>query len=189
MKDNIFNKIANLLNKKEQVIVAIDGRSGAGKTTLAKKIKDKINCNVFSIDDFFLPATKRQIDWQNTAGGNIDILRFKREILDNIIKRQAFNYLPFNCRTQGFNQQISVQPKRLNIIEGSYCLLPEFSNYYHFKIFINIDKQTQKMRIIERNGIESFKNFENTWIPLEEKYYKKYNILNICDVILNGNDF
>ena len=40
-------------------ILAIDGRCGAGKTTLAHWIQENTGCNVVSVDDFYLPLAQR----------------------------------------------------------------------------------------------------------------------------------
>ena len=39
---------------KSSVIIAVDGRCAAGKTYLASRIKEDINCNVIHMDHFFL---------------------------------------------------------------------------------------------------------------------------------------
>ena len=38
---------------KSSVIIAVDGRCAAGKTYLASRIKEAINCNVIHMDHFF----------------------------------------------------------------------------------------------------------------------------------------
>ena len=43
-----------LLEQKAFVIVAIDGKCTSGKTTLASKLAEIYDCNVFHMDDFFL---------------------------------------------------------------------------------------------------------------------------------------
>lgn len=50
----ILQYISN--NSKEPLLIAIDGRCTAGKTTLASIVKEKINCNVIHMDHFFPPA-------------------------------------------------------------------------------------------------------------------------------------
>ena len=69
---DIFDKIDELLNLKEKVIVTIDGCCASGKTTLAKKLKDKYNCEIIRMDDLFLPKEKRTSERLATPGGNID---------------------------------------------------------------------------------------------------------------------
>ena len=50
----VCSRIIELSDKKERVIVAIDGRCASGKTTLAREIAKRLDCNIFHMDDFFL---------------------------------------------------------------------------------------------------------------------------------------
>ena len=52
--ETIRKQIDELLTQKETVIVAIDGKCTSGKTTLASKLAEIYDCNVFHMDDFFL---------------------------------------------------------------------------------------------------------------------------------------
>ncbi|MEG1028037.1 MAG: uridine kinase, partial [Oscillospiraceae bacterium] len=56
----------------------------------------------------------------------------------------------------------------LIIIEGAYCLKNMFREIYDMAFFMDVDKLTQKQRIINRGGDYSI--FSAKWIPLEEKY-------------------
>jgi uridine kinase len=42
------------LLQQDRVIVAIDGKCTSGKTTLASRLAEIYDCNVFHMDDFFL---------------------------------------------------------------------------------------------------------------------------------------
>ena len=51
--------IRRQLLRRDRVIVAIDGRCGSGKTTLAAKLQKQLHCSVFHMDDFFLRPEQR----------------------------------------------------------------------------------------------------------------------------------
>ena len=53
-------------------VVAIDGRCGSGKTSLAALIAALFPCNVFHMDDFFLPPALRTPERLSQPGGNVD---------------------------------------------------------------------------------------------------------------------
>ena len=60
--DKIINeKISQWLEgqNKDFLVIAIDGPSAGGKTTIAEDIKKNFDCNVFHMDDFFLPLTAK----------------------------------------------------------------------------------------------------------------------------------
>ena len=79
--ETIRKKIDELLTQKETVIVAIDGKCTSGKTTLASKLAEIYDCNVFHMDDFFLRPEQRTPERFAEVGGNVDYERFQEEVL------------------------------------------------------------------------------------------------------------
>ena len=57
--ETIRKKIDELLTQKDMVVVAIDGKCTSGKTTLASKLAEIYDCNVFHMDDLFLRSEQR----------------------------------------------------------------------------------------------------------------------------------
>ena len=70
-------KIDMLLGEREFVIVAIDGKCTSGKTTLAGRLAEIYDCNVFHMDDFFLRPEQRTAERFAEVGGNVDYERFQ----------------------------------------------------------------------------------------------------------------
>ena len=66
-------KIDELLAQKDMVIVAIDGKCTSGKTTLASKLAQIYDCNVFHMDDFFLRPEQRIPERLAEVGGNVEV--------------------------------------------------------------------------------------------------------------------
>ena len=54
--EEITQKIEPLLSnpEKDKIIIAIDGMTGAGKTTLAQELSEALKAQIFQADDFFL---------------------------------------------------------------------------------------------------------------------------------------
>ena len=55
----IIESVMELRSAEKRLIIAIDGRCGAGKTTLAKQLENRMDCTVFHMDDFFLRPEQR----------------------------------------------------------------------------------------------------------------------------------
>lgn len=181
----VFQKINALLAQKPRVLVAIDGNSGAGKTSLATKLSRFYDCNLFHMDDFFLPPELETEARLSEIGGNVDYLRLKEEVISGLQHNQPFQYRTYSCREQAFTQWVTVNPKQLNIIEGVYSLHPTLINHYDLKIFLRVEPVEQSRRILERNGPEMHRRFLNEWIPLENRYFQALAIADKCDLVFS----
>ena len=182
MLSQVREAIEELQKKQDRLIIAIDGRCAAGKTTLAAYLQEMFDCHVFHMDDFFLTPDLRTEERLAQPGGNVDYVRFYREVLLPVMKGDSFSYRPYSCHLQQLIQPVAVAPKQLNIVEGSYSCHPQLWDCYHLRIFMDIDPMNQRKRILERNGKESFVQFEKRWIPLEELYFRAYEIQKRCDL-------
>jgi uridine kinase len=181
---DVFCKIDHLLDVKERVYVAIDGNSGAGKSTLANLISDIYDCNIFHMDDFFLRPELKTKERLEEIGGNVDYVRFRDEVIVGLHSGREFRYRVYDCKQMAFGKVVSVTPKWLNIIEGSYSMHPTLVDNYDLKIFLQIDEKEQSLRILKRNGVFMHKKFLNEWIPMENRYFSAMNIKEQSDLVL-----
>ncbi len=180
----LFEKI-ELLLKRKKAIIAIDGGSASGKTTLSKLLAKAYDATVFHIDDFFLTPEMRTKERLCQVGGNFDRERFLSEVLIPLSNGDNVIYRSFDCSFQAFKAPALITPKSLVIIEGAYSMHPELMKYYDFSVFLNIDKEKQRDRILKRNLPPLANRFFDTWIPLENIYFEKTDIKNRCDLIIN----
>ncbi|TCK89104.1 hypothetical protein EDC19_2518 [Natranaerovirga hydrolytica] len=178
----IKSRIQLLLQEKQPILIAIDGRCGAGKTTLAADLQMLCSCNVVHMDHFFLRPEQCTPERLNTAGGNVDHERFLQEVLIPLNRSEALSYRPYDCQTQALTEEIQISPKPINIIEGSYSCHPSLNKYYDLTIFLTIDETEQMHRIECRNGKSAALQFREKWIPLEERYFSAYSIAEFCDL-------
>jgi uridine kinase len=181
---DVFHKIDLFMQTGVTVNLAIEGRSGAGKSTFASFLGRIYDCNVFHMDDFFLTSEQRTVERTNEIGGNVDYVRFKKEVIDSLLNGGQFNYKKYNCSKQDFDQTVTVIPKKLNIIEGSYSMHPMLSKYYDIKIFLHVSHEKQRKRIIQRNGKSFLARYIDDWIPKENLYLEKMHIREQSDLVI-----
>lgn len=179
---NILKSINMNCSGKDNILVAIDGRCAAGKTTLASVLQEETGANLVHMDDFFLRPEQRSKERLFKPGGNVDYERFEAEVLKPLREHIDFSYAPFDCHTMQLKEKIAVSPKRITIIEGSYSCHPALASYYDVKIFLSVDEIKQESRILERNGADALNVFLQKWIPLEEKYFEKCAVKERCDM-------
>lgn len=181
----LLKTITELLKNKEQVIIAIDGRCASGKTTLANQFNTMYDCNVFRMDDFFLRSDMRTISRLYEPGGNVDYERFRLEVLEPLKQGRALKYRPYCCQTSYYKEAVLAPYKPVNIVEGSYACHPALWNYYDYRFFMNV-VQLEQMNRLQRRNPNTVATFRDKWIPLEERYFYEYHILERCDSVLEG---
>jgi uridine kinase len=184
-KAEIINRIKAIQMTKKRVIVAIDGRCAAGKTTLSNELATELNASLFHMDDFFLQPHMRSPERLGTPGENVDHERFLNEVLKPLSEgSDVILYRPFNCKTVTLEDGIEIKVKDISIIEGAYSLHPDLFPYYDLRFFMDISEEEQMARILKRNGSDGAEVFRNKWIPLEEAYFNTLQIRDKCDIAI-----
>ena len=180
----LFSIIDSLLsNSDSNVIVGIDGDCGSGKTTLGELLRDTYGANLFRADDYFLPPEIRTAKRLSEPGGNMHRERLLSEVLEPISTGSFAVTRRFDCSVSALLPRVEHTKKRLNIIEGSYCLHPLLRNYYTVRVFLKTSPENQKARIVSRNGEEAYKRFESQWIPMEKSYFSACNVEKCADIV------
>ena len=168
--------------KGEPAIVAIDGRCGSGKTSLARLAKEKLRCAVAHTDDFYLPEAERINDWARTPCANMDLARLRREVLEPFRAGEPVLYRPYRCGDGTYGEAVTLPAGGLLLVEGSYAHHPGLADLYDGKVFLTCDSRTQRRRLGKREG-SRLSVFEKVWIPLEERYIRQFSIGGDCLVI------
>ncbi|MCF7926665.1 MAG: AAA family ATPase [Candidatus Izimaplasma sp.] len=181
----IFEQIDQHIKANKKCVIAIDGPSASGKSTLANRLKDTYECLMFHTDDYFLPDEKKIKSRLQEIGGNLDYERMKEEIF-NALDNTFIQSNSFNCKTQKLIKKTKQKNSNIIFVEGVYSMHPEFIEFYTLTIFIDIDQETQKERIKLRNSKDISKRYFQEWIPLENTYFIRYNIRNKSDIYIKN---
>ena len=182
----ITERIDALLKLEGYVLVAIDGSCTAGKTTLAGFLATKYDCNLIHMDDFFLRPEQRTAERLAEAGGNVDYERFREEVLQNLRTGKAFSYRPYDCRTGKLKAPVTVQPKKLTVVEGAYAQHPYFGDVYDLRIYLQVSEQLRHQRILQRPAFLQ-QRFFDMWIPMEQQYFEAFSVSQKSDLVLDLN--
>lgn len=179
----LFAKIDKAL-ENGRVILAIDGGSASGKSTLGAMLEEIYGCTLFHMDDFFLRPEQRTKERFLEIGGNVDRERFLDEVLIPMSRGEAVNYRRFDCSTFTLEKPRMTVTKKLTVIEGAYSMHTELSGFYNMSLFLDVDPKTQRARIEKRNPSAMAKRFFDEWIPLEMTYFEKMQVKDRCDMCI-----
>ena len=169
-------RIDRLMAERERVLVAIDGGSASGKTTLGALLQSIYACPVFHMDDFFPRPEQRTAERLSQPGENVDHERFLEELLLPLHSGQPVTYRPFSCAQQQLGAPVTAAPCRLAIVEGAYACHPDLWAYYDLRVFLTVDPETQMQRIEARSGAAKAAQFRDRWIPFEETYFSALDV-------------
>jgi len=193
INQQLFDRIDQLHDIKERVVIAIDGNSTAGKSSLAALLKGSFSCSVISMDHFFLKPYQRTPERLSQPGGNIDHDRFIDQVITPLKTGESFIYYPYDCKLDKQGGPVTVDNDTLIVIEGVYSMHPLFFNdrniqcIYDITVFLQIEEAEQKRRLLLRNKF-LYERFINEWIPMENKYFEFYKIAEKCDFIVSCNN-
>ena len=183
--DILFSRIEKLLAEKDRVVLAIDGGAATGKTTLADMLAKRYGAEIVHMDDFFLRPEQRTPERFAQAGGNFDRERFEDEVIPFIGQKKAFSYQIFDCSKMCLFGNAEISDSPLVIVEGSYSHHPSFADAFDLRVFLRVDEEERKRRIIARNGKMS-EMFFTRWIPLENRYFEAFRIEEKADLVIRG---
>lgn len=181
-------RIAQQMNQKHPLLIAIDGRCGSGKTHLAALLQALFPCRVFHTDHYYLPIARRPADWQQRPAGNMDLERLRTEVIQPARTGATVYRRIFECAAQHLGEPQAVEPMPLSIVEGSYALHPMLADAYDMCIFLTCSEHEQKTRLQAREGAH-FEMFERIWIPMEQRYHAACDPLSYHPVVMDTSSF
>ena len=167
------------------LVLALDGRCGSGKTTLADGLARQFPASiVLHTDDFYLPPAQRVRGWEKTPCANMDLTRLRDEALRPAYAGQPVAYRAYSCRQGAYLPPAQLPAQPLVILEGSYSHHPLLRPYETLRVFVTCTKAEQTRRLQAREGAR-YADFAARWVPLEEGYFAQYHIAETADFVVD----
>ena len=179
---------AALIQGGHPAVLAIDGRCGSGKSSLAQLLHELFGCNVLHMDDFYLPFAERASNWTDQPAGNMNLSRFRNEVLTPAAAGQPIPYRAYSCRQGQYRDTALLSPTPLTVVEGSYSHHPALADAYQCKVFLTCPDAVQARRLQAREGTH-YTAFVDCWIPMEELYFHACGVPSSDTMVINTRDF
>lgn len=157
-------------------IVAIDGPSGAGKTTLADQLAHRLGAGVLTVDGL-CPG------W---AGLNAvpDLLA---AVVEPLARGEAGHYRRYDWEHGGPGELVTVQPRDLLIVDGVGSGSRPCRPWLSLLIWIDDDSERRKVRALERDG-EVFAREWDRWAAQEATLFSAERTRESADAVLSGDE-
>ncbi|WP_142063961.1 uridine kinase [Brevibacillus sp. AG162] len=189
MFEQLLDAIAQSSKKSATLLIGIDGGGGAGKSTLAEKIK--VACDdvtIVHMDDFYLPSSQR-IDTKpanKPIGADFDWERLARQVLEPLLQEKTGRYQRYDWETDTLAEWHAVPVGGIVIVEGVYAIRRELATHYDLTIWIETPRSTRLLRGLERDGEAARDLWENQWMVAEDLYREQHEPHKRADFIIDG---
>ena len=154
------------------LVVAIDGRSGTGKSTLAAALAERMVATVIEGDDFYAGGTGIEGDPLASRAARCIDWKAQRRVLEALRRGErasyhAFDWDAFDGSLQA--EETEVAPAPIILLEGVYAARPELRDLVDLSILVRVPDDLRLARLIEREG--EIGPWEAQWHEAEEWYF------------------
>lgn len=155
-------------------LIAIDGRSGAGKTSLAARLAARRGCPVIHLEDVYQ-------GWEGLA----DASRRLGEALASgrTVQLDGWDW----SRAVPRRGLVTVPASRPLVVEGCGALTPEIATLTTCGIWLHADPRLRRDRVLQRDG-ELFvpTRWWRIWAEQERMHVQRDHPLMLADVVLTS---
>lgn len=158
-------------------IIAIDGLGGAGKSSLAGQLSQKLgNAPILHTDDF--ASWNNPLNWWPRLLG---------KVLEPLYHNEIARYQRYDWGTKRLAEWHEIQPAEYLILEGVSSSREAFRPYIAFSIWIETPRQERLRRGLERDGETARTQWEE-WMESEDEYIEREHPEQKADLIINGTE-
>ncbi len=177
-------------------MVAIDGRSGAGKSTVARRLAEELDAAWVPCDDFFaadIPAT----GWETRtaaqrAADALDWRRLRGEVIERLRAGQVARWFAFDfeagVRADGTYAMRAVPteqaPRPVVLLDGAYSARPELADLIDCAILVVAPASQRRPRLAAREAPRVLEAWHARWDAAEEYYYTIIRPPSTFDIVL-----
>jgi uridine kinase len=155
-------------------VLLIDGRSGSGKTELARAVVAGVPAaQLVRLDDLY-PG------WGGLEEGS-------RAVHDDILASDAPRWRRWDWELGRHAEWHEVDPDRPLVVEGCGALSHDNRRLATFGIWVALDAATRKRRALERDG-SAFEPHWDEWAAQEDAFLTRENPAALADVVIDGHD-
>jgi uridine kinase len=158
------------------VFVAIDGRSGAGKSHLAAWLARELSeLTLVLMDDFYreLPdERRRRLSPREGVDEFFDWQRLRSEVLESLRAGRTARFRPFDWPEGRLSREsVELSPAPLVVIEGVYSGRAELDDLVDFAVLVRTDEAVRRSRLAARH--DDPPSLVARWEAAEDYYFDR----------------
>jgi len=161
----------------ECVLIAIDGRSCSGKTTLAAELEEALGATVVHLEYLYH-------GWDGLESG---IKTAVSHVLEPISRGETATVPQWDWHTGGWGHSIEVAAPALLILEGVGAASASVREYASLSIWLDVPEADRRARAQARDW-DTFADHWDGWAAQEERLFTHEQLPGRADVVLVGEN-
>lgn len=163
--------------------VAIDGRGGSGKTSLAAFLLPLLD-GFYGMngDDYFEPLTGE------LAFGGFNDERLRADVIVPLQTKSGFTLRPYDWQSQTYGCKTVAVDQGI-LIERCYSI--QFDLSWDYTIWVETPPDVCLQRGLARHDDQDARHYlqqvwQQVWVPREDEYIKRFDPLTAADLVIDG---
>jgi uridine kinase len=186
--DQAINQIEERLTGiQPPVVIAVDGRSAAGKSTFAASLAQKLDAAVVPGDDFYRvmdPVDRARLDPRGGASRYFDWERMRDLALKPLRRALPAKYRAYDWHHNTLASDTTIiEPRPIVIVEGVYVSRPELESINDLTVLVVADPELRKQRQLLRADSEAW---VQRWNAAEHWYFEHVRLPHLFDLTVCG---
>jgi uridine kinase len=181
----LADRIDSIAHPGNRALVAIDGRGGSGKSTIADGIVELLvpRAAVLRVDNFFKPLA----EWRPQFGRSIPHLRWEdfHAVLTALRAGETARYRPYDWRNDRLGGEVQVRAD-IVVVEGLYAMKKGAHPLYGLTMWVEADIDSRMERVVARDGTEFLDRWNREYLPLERDYIEDEAPWRQADIVIAG---
>lgn len=171
----------------DRVMVAIDGMSAAGKSTLASLVVEKLpDAELIRGDDFYrVMDNDARFALSPDEGFNQDFdwQRLRHEVLEPLRAGRTARFQRYDWRTGQLGGWAEFRPAPVVVAEGVYMSRPEFHDIFDLVVWVDTSPDTRAVRQSLRDDPAEW---VARWDAAERYYVDHHGPMDKADLVVHG---
>lgn len=185
---------------RRPIVVALDGGSGAGKSTIARRLMRLTDVALVPLDDFYQTRIPESELPHKTVEQRLDVVfdweRVRSDALEPLRAGRPGRWYAFDFMrglseggTYTLKKQVTeVAPAPTILVEGAYSASPPLRDFIDLAVLVEAQNQTRHSRTVARgDDAEFLARWHEIWDEVEAYYFEHVCPPESFDLVI-GND-
>jgi uridine kinase len=186
-----------IAGQSRPVVIALDGPSGVGKSTVAQSLATMLPAVIVPSDDFF-SAQLTDAEWDartpvERARDAIDWVRLRRDAIEPLRAGRCAVWHPFDfaggVRDDGSYGMASIaeqrEPAVIILVEGAYSSRPELADLIDLTVLLDAPEPVRRARLESREAPAFLEAWHSRWDDAEAYYFNEVRPAESFDVVID----